>query len=132
MATGIPASHTELFAAAPSAQLLDAFAAAAHALGWTVGRFADRVMASTKVSLWSFGEQIEVRLVPEGAAVTSRCALPTQVVDWGKNAKNVRALVGHVRLSAFAPSPAGASPPGTAAAGPPALPAAAGGPPPLR
>ena len=48
------------------------------------------------VSLTSWGEKITVSLTPQGEStfvdVASECALPTQIVDWGKNAENVNAV----------------------------------------
>ena len=49
------------------------------------------------VTATSWGEKITVKLVPTGPAQTmvtinSRCALPTQIVDWGKNKSNVEKL----------------------------------------
>lgn len=50
------------------------------------------------MGLTSWGENISVILVPAGetqttAAVRSECALPTQIIDWGKNKENVTKLI---------------------------------------
>ncbi len=54
------------------------------------------VMGSMPLNAWSFGERIDVLISPHGDDViidiTSRCSLPTQVMDWGRNRKNVRKL----------------------------------------
>ena len=96
MAVGLPASHTETFAAVPSPALQAAFAAAARALGWAVGEQHGLVTAATGVSLWSWGERVTVHLHTEDVTVTSRCAMPLQAFDWGRNAQNVRALLARV------------------------------------
>ena len=48
------------------------------------------------LSWWSFGEDIKLHLSEISGAlvvdVTSACRSPTQIEDWGKNAKNVRRL----------------------------------------
>lgn len=58
------------------------------------------------VSLTSWGEDITVTLHPieEGktsVVIRSECALPTQVIDWGKNKENVNAMLRH--LDTFLP-----------------------------
>ena len=60
--------------------------------GGAVFRFAH------KVSLTSWGENITITLTPYGPAqcvawVCSECSLPTQIVDWGKNSKNVNEIL---------------------------------------
>ena len=54
-----------------------------------------------KVSLTSWGENVTITVTPYGAAqcvmhVRSECALPTQIVDWGKNGKNVNEILGYL------------------------------------
>lgn len=46
------------------------------------------------VSFSSWGEKITISLTPQGVGatridITSECGMPTQVVDWGKNKRNV-------------------------------------------
>ncbi len=52
------------------------------------------VTASTGLGMWSWGEKILVQLseVPGGSAVRvrSECAFPLQLVDYGKNRRNVQ------------------------------------------
>ena len=59
------------------------------------------VYGSVPISWTSWGENVTavVGFGPAGALVTveSRCALPTQLVDWGKNRKNVEQIVQHLR-----------------------------------
>lgn len=51
---------------------------------------------SSDINLASWGEKITVTLTSvEGGTcvdVLSECAMPTQIIDWGKNQKNVEAL----------------------------------------
>lgn len=49
------------------------------------------------VSMTSWGENIKVSLHPidfntTDIEINSECALPTQIVDWGKNKKNIEAI----------------------------------------
>ena len=51
------------------------------------------------VSLTSWGEDIEVHLYPCNDVQTvvdivSKCSLPTQIVDWGKNSENINRILG--------------------------------------
>lgn len=49
---------------------------------------------TTDVNLASWGESITVTLLDGGdVQVRSECAMPTQLVDWGRNAKNCRAVL---------------------------------------
>lgn len=55
------------------------------------------VTASIGTGLWSWGEKILVQLseVPGGSAVRirSECVFPLQLVDYGKNRRNVEQIV---------------------------------------
>lgn len=52
------------------------------------------IQAKTDFSMKSFGEKIHIQLNKDGfAAVKSECALPTQIISWGKNKKNVNRLL---------------------------------------
>lgn len=94
MAFGFPAHH-ELDVAIPVALYDDWIAAVCARLGWSVpGRVAGGPLgfqwaATSAMSLWSWGEQ--VRIVPVGPnalRVESKCQMPTQCFDWGRNQKN--------------------------------------------
>lgn len=56
---------------------------------------------SVPVGWRSWGENVSatVGFGPQGAVVTlrSECAMPTQLVDWGKNRKNVERIVEALR-----------------------------------
>lgn len=72
------------------------------ALGWHIKRDdTSRVVAAASVSLWSWGEKIIVECLSEhDVRITSKCALPTQCVDWGKNARNVTRFVDYLQAHA--------------------------------
>jgi hypothetical protein len=59
---------------------------------------------STPTSFASWGENVQATIGhgPRGAVVTlhSKCALPTQLFDWGKNRKNVERIVEALRTLA--------------------------------
>lgn len=57
-----------------------------------------RVNLSRGMSMTSWGEKITVTLLPvneyqTGVTVYSECAMPTQIIDWGKNKENVAAIL---------------------------------------
>ena len=50
------------------------------------------------VGMTSWGENITMVLLPVGAdqtsvSIRSECVLPTQIIDWGQNKKNVENLI---------------------------------------
>ena len=69
-----------------------------------VGGGAGRMRGKTPMSLMSWGENVEAWIShgPRGASVRlrSECAFPTQVIDWGKNRKNVDRIFEALRLLA--------------------------------
>tara|TARA_R110002072_G_scaffold146075_1_gene292800 strand:+ start:60641 stop:61552 length:912 start_codon:yes stop_codon:yes gene_type:complete len=64
-------------------------------LSWTIEQqMADRIFAKTSASIWSLGENVEIEWRQEmHLSITSRCAVPTQCFDWGKNRENVAAFM---------------------------------------
>lgn len=44
------------------------------------------------VSLRSWGESLEITVAVGSLRVVSRCRLPLQIIDWGKNARNVEVV----------------------------------------
>ncbi len=91
MAFGFPAYHTEEITCTPGSAFQDAVCEAIRCLGWSVRSESGRMItASTNTTIWSWGERVVVHFHKRGATVTSRCALVTQCVDWGKNKSNVR------------------------------------------
>ncbi len=50
------------------------------------------------VSLASWGEDIKVHIFPYNdmqtvVEILSKCALPTQIIDWGKNSQNIQGIL---------------------------------------
>jgi hypothetical protein len=66
------------------------------------------IRATASLSFWSFGETIEVHIGSFGTSTivdaSSTCVLPTQILDWGKNRKNVRRLFDQLLQHLPAPS----------------------------
>jgi hypothetical protein len=63
---------------------------------------ASKVELRTKVSLKTFGEKIELELSPEGEGATrvhvsSKAIVPTTLVDYGRNQRNVNSVVSWLR-----------------------------------
>ena len=62
---------------------------------------AGRMHGKTTMGLASWGENVDAWIShgPRGAAIQlrSECSFPTQVIDWGKNRKNVERIVGALR-----------------------------------
>lgn len=93
MAFGFPAYHEERIRYDCSRNdLMDAALTAVKELGWggyESGRW--RISASTGISFWSWGETITAYVDPgPELQIRSHCAFPTQCIDWGRNAANVR------------------------------------------
>jgi hypothetical protein len=53
----------------------------------------NRIMYTTGVSFFSWGERISVSIQGEIIKIKSKCKLRTQIQDWGKNKRNVRKLL---------------------------------------
>ena len=104
MAFGLPAQHTVHFpvGAGQSVDLRGAVKAGLHALGWTIRQETNQtIVASATISLHSWGEKISIQFLPNGSvSVTSACAFPLQIYDWGKNKQNVDRLM-HAIKSQF-------------------------------
>jgi hypothetical protein len=53
--------------------------------------------AKSRLNIWSWTEEIVVEVQESGSIyMESRCYIPTQVVDWGKNKKNVEKFFGAI------------------------------------
>ena len=53
-----------------------------------------QVTASMRWSLWSYGERLTVEVDRLGEVwIRSECAMPFQILDWGKNYRNCKALI---------------------------------------
>ena len=96
MAFGFPAYHTEeLDDLGPLPEARGLVIGAIDALGWSISSKSKRtITASTGLNLWSYGEKIVIEFLPdEVVSVTSKCSMPTQCFDWGKNKANVWQLI---------------------------------------
>lgn len=97
MAFGFPAYHTEQVSpgARSAADLRAAVKAALSALSWAIqSESSARIEASASINLQSWGEKILIDFLPTGGlTVTSKCVLPTQCFDWGKNRGNIEKLL---------------------------------------
>ena len=81
--------ETRSFAVEESA-LTGAVETAFENLGWQYASVnAAEFQADVRINLWSFGEILKAKISGSDLTVESRCALPTQCLDWGKNKRNV-------------------------------------------
>ena len=71
------------------------------ALSWPVSEEShDQLIASTSMSIWSWGEKFMISfLADKSISVTSKCSLPTQCIDWGKNKANVERFTTEIQKS---------------------------------
>ena len=93
MAFGFPAYHTEYYSRAdPVPDIRNAVRETLDALSWSLrDETHDRIIASTSMDLRSLGERVFIDFLPDNSiSVTSRCCMPTQCVNWGKNRTNIR------------------------------------------
>jgi hypothetical protein len=93
---GLPPTHTEeCNLGLDRAELFDIVFETLDRLNWSPRRSGkNTISASVSMSIGSWGEEIEVRLLPDGyVSVTSRCVFPLQWIDWGKNEANVTLLL---------------------------------------
>jgi len=101
MAFGFPAYHTERYSTdtSKSADLRVAVRETLTALSWSVREEShDRIIASTSMNIRSWGEKLLISFLPDkSVSVTSKCALPTQCLDWGKNKANVGRFMAGIR-----------------------------------
>lgn len=93
MAFGFPAYHTERYPAkaASADELRQIVKEVLRTLSWSLkSENGNGIRASSSIGLKSWGEVIQIELLPDNAIViTSKCVLPTQCLDWGKNKENV-------------------------------------------
>ena len=54
----------------------------------------EKYYAQTKISIWSWTEFVEIQTRKEKdhieMIIISMCALPVQIIDWGKNRRNIK------------------------------------------
>ncbi len=101
MAFGFPAYYTEFCTldATQDEESCQTVVRALESLGWSIKKnLGYRISAHVNVNFWSWGERIVVRFFGEGnLCLTSKCLLPTQCFDWGKNQQNVIRLIAEFR-----------------------------------
>ncbi|WP_438426087.1 hypothetical protein [Aquimarina macrocephali] len=55
------------------------------------------IYAKSSLNIWSWFEKISIRIEENGnVTMTSECYLSTQIVDWGKNKRNVKTFFRHL------------------------------------
>lgn len=100
MAFGFPAYHTERYSPVSSSDdIRKAVREALIALSWPIKEeTSDHIGSSVKVNVRSFGEKIQINFLPDNSiSITSKCGLPTQCQDWGKNKKNVETFINELK-----------------------------------
>lgn len=96
MSFGFPAYHNETVEPnEPDNDVHGRILQCLSGLKWSVThKNPNQIQATTTINLWSWGEKITLELNESGTfSITSKCALPTQCFDWGKNQRNVQAFV---------------------------------------
>lgn len=100
MAFGFPAYHTERYSAgATTPDLRKAARETLAALSWSLREEThDEIIGSTGINIRSWGEKVLIHISPDNSiTVTSKCALVTQCLDWGKNKANVDKFMAEFR-----------------------------------
>ena len=100
MAFGFPAYHTENYSPSESgSDLRTAVKTTLNAISWSVRQESpDTIIASSSMNIRSWGEKVIVTFLPNNTiSVTSKCALPTQCLDWGKNKANINKFMAELR-----------------------------------
>lgn len=79
----------------PAHSFFQRAADAMRRLGWNVFRVEETFLeGSLKMSIWSWGEDIQLRQISnDQVEMVSKCKLVTQVIDWGRNRKNIDKLL---------------------------------------
>ena len=92
MAFAFPAYHTETYRAVVDRSVLRVAAKRAFAaLSWPVREETFDKVIATRGSFWSSGEIVCVCFGSDNSySVTSKCIIPFQFNDWGRNRKNVK------------------------------------------
>lgn len=55
------------------------------------------IHAKSVLNIWSWSEKIVIRIEENGnVTMKSECSLSTQIVDWGKNKRNVKTFFRHL------------------------------------
>jgi len=85
-------------------QLIELAGEALTSLGLSYERpFPNRFLARTAFGFWSVGERLVVEVESDGTVtVRSECLMPTQMLDWGRNRRNVNAVFQYIASAACA------------------------------
>ena len=99
MSFGFPAFHRETETFSLNSGSLNWLVKSAFGeLGWKITTDSPSYLeGSASLNLASWGEKISVSFDGPTLTVISKCALPTQCVDWGKNKRNVMLLLSTLR-----------------------------------
>ena len=100
MTFGFPAYHTEQYSIGTTVPDLPSVVRETFgALSWAVREETpDGIVGSTSMNLRSWGEKVLIDFLPDNSiSITSKCALPTQCMDWGKNKKNVGRFIAELK-----------------------------------
>lgn len=103
MAFAFPAYHTQTYTsnATSAEKALEEARAALSELKWPVIAENDReVLAIVKYNFLSWGEKFRVSVsddAPYTVMINSKCSLPTQCFDWGKNKTNTAKYLAALR-----------------------------------
>ncbi len=103
----IPASHAQIVRVAdPQTDVSAAILAAFDSLGWKRHATDAGFKAEVGANLWSWGEAVTVVRLGDGRlSVESRCRMPLQIMDWGKNRQNVERLCAALEAAGFTTEP---------------------------
>mgnify|MGYP001219223479 FL=1 len=108
MAIGFPAYHIQRLNLRDT-NLRVSVSAALEQTGWTVLETTKHsIRAKIGINLWTFGETIQITFIDDKTIeIHSKCRLPTQIFDWGKNKRNVNTLVNLIegRCRSYNPKP---------------------------
>ncbi len=63
-------------------------------LGWRFqGERPGEIFASVPLSFWSWGEDVHIRFFQDHFSIESKCVMPLQIIDWGRNKSNIRKFI---------------------------------------
>ncbi len=98
MAIGFPASYkTQVDLDGPRQRGREAAIYSFEILGWRYEMVnLDLYRAKIPINLMTWGETITVDFsVPDVVIVESKCTFPMQIIDWGRNRRNVNEFLSH-------------------------------------
>ena len=102
MSFGFPAYHTENYSPKTGDEnIREAVRKSLENLSWKIREeTSNKILASTSMGMRSWGEKIHINFLTDGSiSITSKCALPTQFLDWGKNKKNIHSLLNKIQIN---------------------------------